>query len=416
MTSPPPPARTPWPLVLLLVGAGVVAAFQIGKAPAALPALRSDLGLSLIEAGWVISMFNVIGIALGMLIGAFADQLGHRRMVLGGLAAVAASSLLGAAAPGSAVLLLSRFVEGLGFIVVVVATPGLIVRATAPSDLKLAFGAWGAYMPAGTATMMLVSPAIIDPFGWRGLWIANAAIVGLFTLALAAATRAMRATGQPRRHGGVAAGVLHDGWRTLTSPGPPLLALIFASYTLQFLAVFGFLPTIMIDQGVGAGAAAALSAFAIAVNVIGNLAGGVLLSRGLPRWGLIAGASLAMGLCALGIYQPGLAFWPRYGLAVALSLVGGMIPASVLGAAPVHAPAPRLVATTNGLIMQGSNLGQTVGPPALAALASATGGWQWSPAVLMSAALVCLSLSLVLRALDRRRALAVPASAAGAPR
>ena len=50
----PSPAQkrfaTDWAAVLLISGAGVVVAFQIGKAPAALPALRADLRLDLVTA------------------------------------------------------------------------------------------------------------------------------------------------------------------------------------------------------------------------------------------------------------------------------------------------------------------------------------------------------------------------------
>src|SRR5690606_10370925 len=130
-------------------------------------------------------------IALGMLIGVFADRIGHRSVVLAGLGLLAAASLAGAAAQGAFVLLASRFVEGLGFMMVVVAGPALIVRLTQPGDLKLAFGAWGTYMPAGTAVMMALSPLLIAPFGWRGLWLANAILVAAFALLLARATRAV---------------------------------------------------------------------------------------------------------------------------------------------------------------------------------------------------------------------------------
>lgn len=399
MSAAPSAARTDWPVVLLLVGAGVVAAFQIGKAPAALPVLRADLALSLVAAGWVISMFNVLGVALGMAVGAVADRLGHRRVVLGGLGLVALASLAGAGAQGAATLLASRFVEGLGFMVVVVATPAMIVRASAPGDLKLSLGAWSAYMPAGTAAMMALSPLLIAPFGWRGLWLANAAAVALFALALARATRALdeaspRAASRPS--------LASDMRRTLTAPGPPLLALIFATYTLQYLAVLGFLPTVLVEQdGLAQGLAAALTALAIVANVPGNLIGGYLLHHGAPRWLLIVCTLAVMALCALGIYSAGLPLWARYALCVVLSLVGGGIPSSVLGAAPAHAPSKHLVATTNGLIMQGSNLGQSIGPPTVAAIAAAAGGWQWSPAVLLTAAAVGAALALALRALER---------------
>ena len=400
MDSSSPP--TNWPVVLLVVGAGVVAAFQIGKAPAALPVLRADLQLSLVAAGWVISMFNVIGIALGMLIGAFADRIGHRRVVLAGLGLVAAASLAGAAAQGAFTLLASRFVEGLGFMMVVVAAPNLIMRAARPGDLKLAFGAWGAYMPAGTATMMALSPLLIAPFGWRGLWIANAVLVVLFAGALFWSTRAFARRRSPP---GPPSSIARDIRDTITAPGPPVLALAFATYTLQYLAVLGFLPTILVErEGLSQATAAVLTAIAIAANVPGNLFGGVLLHRGARRWSLVAGASVAMAVCGLGIYQPDLPLWLRYGLCVIFSLVCGILPASVLGGAPVHAPRPQLVATTNGLIMQGSNLGQSIGPPAVAALAAAVGDWHLSPVVLIASASVGVALAFVLRALERRAA------------
>jgi hypothetical protein len=72
-TAPTPgsarPARTNWAVALVLVGAGVAGALQIGKAVAALPAVRADLELSLVTAGWVLSLVNLAGALTGLLIG-----------------------------------------------------------------------------------------------------------------------------------------------------------------------------------------------------------------------------------------------------------------------------------------------------------------------------------------------------------
>jgi MFS family permease len=389
---------TSWGGVLVLVGAGIVAAFQIGKAPAALVSLRAELGMSLTTAAWVISIFNVVGVASGMALGAFAERLGHRRAVLAGLALVAVASALGAAAQGPGLLLAARLVEGFAFTIVVVATPALIVRAARAGDLKLAFGCWSTYMPAGTATMMALAPLLIGAIGWRGLWIANAALVGGFALLLAAATRGLptppAAAGRPR--------FVADLRATLLAPGPPLLALTFATYTLHFLAVMGFLPTILVEEhALPAATAAAMAAVAVAINIPGNLAGGWLVHRGVPAWLVAAAVSVAMAVCSLVIYDAGLPLAVRYAACLALSLVGGALPAVVIGAGPLMAPSPRHVATTNGLIMQGSNLGQMCGPPAVAALAAATGSWSASPLVLCLAAALGVLLSLRLRALSR---------------
>ena len=288
------------------------------------------------------------------------------------------------------------------------AGPGLIVRAVRPADMRLAFGVWGAYMPAGTSLMVLLTPLLLGAVGWRGIWLANAALLTLFALWLALGTRDFGATAAPRpprRVGEVLAGLGRDIRATLSVPGPLLLALCFATYTGNFLAVLAFFPTFLIEeQGLGAATAAALTALAIAVNVIGNLTGGWLLHHGAARWLLIVVAALVMGLASLGIYADGLGMGARYGLCILFSMVGGMLPASVLGAAPVHAPRPGLVATTNGLIMQGANLGQLVGPPALAALVAATGGWRVAPGLVMTMAVLGVLLALWIGVLERRAA------------
>src|SRR5919198_488498 len=80
------PASTAWPRVVVVLAAGIVAAFQVGKAAAALPLLRAELGLGLGVAGWVLSMFNVIGLACGAATGVIVARFGDRRMVLAGLA------------------------------------------------------------------------------------------------------------------------------------------------------------------------------------------------------------------------------------------------------------------------------------------------------------------------------------------
>jgi MFS transporter, DHA1 family, inner membrane transport protein len=383
---------TPWLVVGLAIGAGVVGAFQVGKAAMALPALRAELGVGLAAAGWVLAIFNLIGVATGMAIGGLVGRWGDRRAVLAGLALVAAASLAGAAAPDIAVLLATRFVEGMGFLMVIVGAPSLIMRLTRPQDMRLALGAWGAYMPLGQATMVLAAPLLLVPFGWRGLWIANSVLIALFAVLLARVTASLpSAPTRPARS------LFKDLADTVRAPGPPLLAAIFGAYSMQYLAVMGFLPTVLIEQaGLGTAAAGALAALAMAMNGVGNVAAGFLLQRGARRWRLMATASLVMGSASLGIFAVPLPLAATYALYLAFAGFGGMLPASVFAAVPSHAPSRHLVPTTNGLLVQGSNLGQVVGPPAVGALAAAI-GWQWAPLLIVPAAATASLLSLVLR-------------------
>ena len=393
---------TDWGRVFLFFAAGVVAAFQVGKAPPVLPLLRIEMGLSLVMAGWVLSATSILGAFTAPGVGAISDWLGHRRMMSFGLACSALGSLMGSFAPTTAVLLGSRFIEGVGYIWIAVSAPGLILQVTRKGDVRMAFGVWGSFLPAGASTMMLLAPFLVEFFGWRGLWRINALIPFTFAIILALATRGLDSHVTRRRN--PLKNLIRDIWLTVKTPGPLLLALCFAAYGFQFVVVTGFLPTLLFEEhGVTQVRAALLSAIVVALNAPGNLFGGWLLQKGIKRWHLVAVANLISGLCCLGIYKTGMPLPSTFLLCLVFSGVGGMFPAAALHGAAVNAPTPELVATSQGLLLQGAQLGLLTGPPIAATVVSRTGDWQSASWVLMAVALIVVALSFVLGAVERRK-------------
>jgi len=81
--------------------------------------------------------------------------------------------------------------------------------------------------------------------------------------------------------------------------------------------------------------------------------------------------------------------------------MGGLLPASAMSGVPFYAPSPRHIATTNGVLIQGTQLGQVLGPPALAWLVSKTGGWHVAPWLLGGVAAAGAGLGLGLAALGK---------------
>jgi MFS family permease len=394
--------KTPWPRVFLFVGAGIVTAFQVGKAPPVLPIIRAEFGMSLFFAGWILSIFNVIGLISGSITGVVADAFGHRRLLLWGFCLQIAGCLVGSLSGGPVLLLVTRIFEGIGFLVIATSGPALIFRATQPKDLRLALSLWSSFLPAGAAIIMFATPLIVGFLSWRALWQINAMALIFYAILVARKTKYLATQSRP---GEIRLQkLIQDLKLTATSLGPVLLALIFGAYTMQWFAMMGFLPTMLIeDQGLSMNRAAVLTAITVALNVPGNLMGGWLLQRGFRRSRLIASANLIMGLCSLAIYSQSLPFWMQYSACLFFTVSGGLLPASVLGGAPVYAPNRALVATTTGLIMQGSQLGHAMGPPVLAVIVSSFGGWHAAPLALGSAAVVGLFLSWVLATLERQK-------------
>jgi MFS family permease len=394
--------RTQWGRLILLVGVGIVAAFQIGKAPPALPLLRTDLGLTLFLAGWVLSAFNFMGALAAPVAGAVSDWFGHRRLILFGLGIMAVSSFVGSFARGPSLLLGTRFLEGLGYIIIIVSAPGLIIKVVNRQDMRVVFGIWGSFMPAGGAIMMILAPILIAGFGWRGMWRINAGLVFAFMTWLAWTTRDLAGGKSQDKLSSIK--LLNDIRLTLKTPGPVLLALCFGLYGFQFLTVLGFLPTLLFEEaGLDQGLASVLTAIALAVSVPGNLLGGWLMQRGAKRWTLIATASMTMGLCAFGIFSGSTSFLFRYTAAVVFMGIGGILPPTVIHGAIAHAPSLELVATSNGILMQGVQTGQLVGPPLVAAAVSYKGDWQIAAWVLSVIALIAVGLSFSLRSLEKEK-------------
>ncbi len=357
-----------WAAVWAMFAGGLACGAFMGKVPPALPQLRGELGLSLVESGFIATMINLLGALAGMLVGMLGDRIGHKRLGLAGLATLAAGGFLGAAAQNFPTLLVARFLEGAGFICFAVTGAALINASVATAgDRDRAMGLWTAYMPGGAALAMLAAPVAMAQFGWRGYWVI------LSCAALACALLVWRVV-PATRSGSV--GTLRLAIESLSQPGSVALALLFMFYVAQWTSVIIWLPTFVIDERGGTAATAAfLGALMVLANVPGNLAAGWLLSHGVKRGTLVVVASAFSAACSIGMLGEWLPDAARFALVLAFSCIAGAIPAAILSGVAVHARSPGHIGTTNGMVMQTAQIGQSVGPILLAWLASRFGGW-----------------------------------------
>ena len=386
----------------LVIAAGVVAALHVGKLPPALPALQQVLGVSLVQAGFLLALFQLAGMTLGLPAGLLIQRYGPRRSMLAGLLVLSLASALGGAAQGTAGLLASRVFEGLGFLCVVLPAPGLLHALVAPGRLSRALGAWGAYMPLGAALAMLVGPWVMaqaDPaWGWRIWWWLLSALSVLLAVLLYRSVPADQSLGvQPSRTPSPTTSLFsgsHDLLRlTLRSRGVWLVALCFSMYSGQWLAVVGFLPSIYAQAGLAPGATAWLTALAAAVNIIGNLAAGRLLHRRVPPLVLLVAGFAAMGGGALLAFGVDASPWVRYLAVLAFSMLGGLIPGTLFSLAVRLAPSTATVPATVGWMQQWSAFGQFCGPPLVAWVAGLAGHWQLTWTVTGACALAGMGLA-----------------------
>ena len=377
--------ETRWGAVWAVFGAGMICGAYMTKVAPALPLQRAELGLSLVESGFIATMFNVVGGLAGMLAGTMCDRYGHRRLGLAGLAILALSGFLGAAAPNFPLLLASRFFEGVGFILFTVTATTLMATAAAgPRDRARALGLWSAYMPTGGGIALLIAPPVIGAWGWRGLW-------GVLALAATACfALAARYAPAPNYGGGASGRLIAE---TLAQPGNIALAALFAFYVSQWSSVMIWLPTFLVDErGASPSTAAVLTALMVLANAPGNVAGGWLIGHGVRRGPMVVAASAIMAACSAGMLGPLLPDVLRYLLCLVFSACAGVIPGAIFSGLAVHARTPQHISTANGLVLQASQAGQFFGPIALAWLASRHGGWGatlWAMLAFAAGAALC---------------------------
>lgn len=383
------PPDTRWSAVAALVAAGMVSAFQVGKAAIAVPLLQDDLGISLVFASWIVGAFGALGAAFGLFAGSIVSMFEPRRSLVAGLAIVGLASIAGAMAPNGTVLLVTRVIEGCGFLATVLSVPRLLRTVSQPADSDRVFAFWGAYLPLGAAVMMLIGP-IFAQYSWQMLWLAN----GVIALGYAAFIAAL--SFPPVQAARV--GAMTNIAQVVTSPGAIVVSLAFGTYTFHYFALTGLFPTLLIDQlGLSIASAGVISALTVLANGVGNLVAGVLLKRGLPLWGIALFGYVVIGASGFAIFAPGL---PVLAIAIVASVtlaLTGFIPASLFAATPRVAPTAALLAVTIGFMMNGSNLGLLVGPAALAAF-SQRFGWENAPFLFIGVMVAGLAISLALRA------------------
>lgn len=369
-----------FPSEFVVIIAGVSAALHLGKLPPAITSLETALGLTLLQAGFMLSLVQLAGMTVGLLVGMASDTVGLRRSMMTGLAILALASLFGAEATSVSALLTLRAIEGIGFLLVVLPAPGLIRRQVPVEKLSQRLGLWGCYMGFGTSLALLTAPWVIDAAGWQGWWRVLALISMLMLIWVWVAVPA----DQPQSTSANTTSRSAPWWQrpadTLTASGPWLIAIIFAMYSSQWLSVIGFLPSIYRQAGFSALLIGPLTALVALINVLGNLASGYLLHRGIQARHLLYTGFGVMSLGTLFAFSSLTDTAPlvRYGAVLLFSMVGGVIPGVLFSLAVRLAPSEDTVSTTVGWMQQWSSLGQFAGPPLVALVASRSGGWEWT--------------------------------------
>jgi EmrB/QacA subfamily drug resistance transporter len=160
--------------LVLLCAASFIAVVDTTIVSIALPSMRRELGFSGADAQWILNGYALAFGGLLLLLGRAGDLYGRRRLFVAGLAIFAAASLVGGLSWESWVLVVARFLQGVGAAALVPASLSLLTAIFAEGEERnRAIGVYGAMAALGFVVGMVGGGVITEFLGWRWVLFVN---------------------------------------------------------------------------------------------------------------------------------------------------------------------------------------------------------------------------------------------------
>jgi len=357
-----------WYPILALWLVGVLAAAQLAKVSSIAPLLRERFGLSLPATGLLISLLEVGGGLFGFVAGLALGRIGCRRSLIAGMTVLTAASLVEALATGPQLWFAARAVEGIGYLLAVIAAPTAIAAVASDRQRPRALALWSCFVPVGVAIGGMVTGLVVGVSGIAAvLWLWT----GLLAAVTLAAARLPMVDATDRRI-------------VLPARAAWISTFAFGMYTLFVCALTMLLPTFLVEQRGATVAAAGLIAGIASLSALPGTVFAIATLRGkrLPPWRVAmvaAPALIATALLSALSFRPGLGATGSGAVALLAIMLSGLVAPLVFARLPDQAGAqhpndPR-IATANGLLTQFGAGGALIGPP-LGGLIARAWGWE----------------------------------------
>ncbi|MFI6483533.1 MFS transporter [Nonomuraea sp. NPDC050663] len=223
--------RSPWSALAVLSAAMLMTILDGSIVTVAMPAIQRDLGFSPAGLSWTVNAYLIAFGGLLLLAGRLGDLIGRKAMFLAGNAVFTAASVLAAVSTGPGMLVVARFLQGVGSAMASAVMLGILVTLfTGARERAKAIGIFSFTGAAGASIGQVLGGVLTDLLSWHWIFLINLPI-GLATIALA--IRALPAD----RGAGLAAGADVIGAVLVTS------GLMLGIYTVVKVEEHGWLAT-----------------------------------------------------------------------------------------------------------------------------------------------------------------------------
>ena len=357
------PVDTPVALVLLLWLAGLAAAAQFAKFSLVFPNLESLYPQAGTSLGFLITLLSLIGIILGLVAGLIVARFGFRRILLSALVLGALVSVYQATLPPFEYMLLSRVLEGLSHLAIVVAAPTLLVQISAERHRGAVMTLWATFFGVAFTLVAWLGLPLVEIYGLPSLFLAHAVFLTIVATLLHFKLQDQKNIIASKMLLGPRA-IIRRHIECYSSPFIIAPALGWLFYTLTFVSLLTLLPlNVEPQQRTFAAGAMPIASIVVSMTL------GILLLRKFTAVQIIIarfGSTILLTLLLLITPQSLLLYIGLFG---ALGLVQG----ASFAAIPQLNSDAYSQALSNGAMAQMGNMGNTLGLPLMLVMVSLMG-------------------------------------------
>ncbi|MGD9163006.1 MAG: MFS transporter, partial [Desulfobacteraceae bacterium] len=169
-----------WVILVALYMATLSTTLNLFKVPPLMTTIQTNFGVDIVKAGKLMGIFNIMGFILAFPAGYILKRYGLKMTALIAVAASAIGSVIGVLAKTFLMLYAGRFIEGVGFGLIMVAAPLGISVWFPLTNRALPNGIWASSVGGGNLIMLaLIAPSIGVSYGWESVWWATAGFSAL---------------------------------------------------------------------------------------------------------------------------------------------------------------------------------------------------------------------------------------------
>lgn len=343
--------KSPLPLIATLWVSGLLAAGQYAKVSVPFDVMRDTYSGHGAALGFSVSLVSFVGMIFGLLGGIAVVKFGARRALLMAMCLGAGLSLFQATLPSFPMFLVSRCIEGIAHLTIVIAAPLAMVQSVSKEKHHVVMTLWSTFFAVSIAVFSWVLVPLVDGqlsslFAFHGVALLVVAAVLMVIWPAATASEPVPPLSWTK--------ILNDHMTVYKSAHILTPAAGWLFYTLSFVALATVMPDFFpeYDRSFIAGAlplAALLVTMTLAVSLIGRFGPIRVLMIG------FLGAAIGLAGFALDVFALG---------STALMFGAmGLVQAGSFSAVAFLNTKPEDQALANGAMAQTGNTGNLIGTP-----------------------------------------------------